>query len=202
MEDTMKDFEVRVDEAEIQVEALRDAAKKQFPKKRDQKDIKEEKTNPEKFDKRKGPDELRKMTYDERQRYYNWCRDQDAELVKGVFKFYERPGHELEFVYRAYKGEGAQTYCLRDGQVYEIPLGVARHLNKDGWYPEYEYVPGGKTIMVPGGRPTNMRIQKKVRRFGFQTLDFVDGQDLAEYGEATNGLVSVEYVGTQNLYQK
>ena len=104
----------------------------------------------------------------------------------------------MEFVYRAYKGDPVEKYSMIDGQTYEIPLGVARHLNKNGWYPEYEYVPGGKTILVPGGQPTNMRIGKKTHRFGFQKLDFLDDND-AEFSDVQSGIASVEFVGNQNL---
>ena len=153
---------------------------------------------PEKFIRAKSPDELRKMTLEQRERYFNWMRDRDREKVKGVFRFYERPGGDMEFVYRAYKGDPVEKYSMIDGQTYEIPLGVARHLNKNGWYPEYEYVPGGKTILVPGGQPTNMRIGKKTHRFGFQKLDFLDDND-AEFSDVQSGIASVEFVGNQNL---
>ncbi len=151
------------------------------------------------FTKRKSPEELRKMGYNERQRYYEWCRDRDKEKVRGVFRFFERPGGDLSFPYKAYKGEGFETYHLIDGQTYEIPRGVARHLNNDGWYPEYEYTPGGKMINVPGGQPTNMRIGKKVHRFAFQIIDDLDD---AEAGEVQSGLVFAEFVGNQNLVQR
>lgn len=167
------------------------------PSNKNKKKEKEETQN-ERFIRSKSPEELRKMSRDERMRYFDWCRDRDREKVKGVFRFYERPGGDMEFVYRGWRGDPVEKYSMIDGQTYEIPLGVARHLNKNGWYPEYEYIPGGKTILVPGGQPTNMRIGKKTRRFGFQKLDFLDEQE-AEFGDVQSGLVSVEYVGNQNL---
>lgn len=161
----------------------------------------EKKRAEEKFFKRLPPEELRKMSLEQRKHYYKWLADRDREKVTGVFRFYERQGGDLEFVFQEYLDSPMEKYHLIDGQTYEISLGAARHLNKNGWYPEYEYIPGGKNILVPGGQPTNMRIGKKVRRFSFQKLDFME-EDLAEYGQPMSGLVEVEYVGSENRTER
>ena len=96
-------------------------------------------------------------------------RDRDREKVKGMFKFYEVPGGTLSFVYRAYKGDPVEKYTMIDGKIYEIPLGVAKHLNKNGWYPVHKYA------KIEGG--TEMRLGEKVHRFGFQSLDFIDVEE-------------------------
>ena len=96
-------------------------------------------------------------------------RDRDREKVKGMFKFYEVPGGELSFVYKVYPGDKVEKYTMVDGQVYEVPLGVAKHLNKNGWYPVHAYT---KTE-----NGTAMKIGQKVHRFGFQSLDFVDVEE-------------------------
>lgn len=157
---------------------------------------KEEKPKQDKYTKRKAPEEIRAMGYTERMRYFDWCRDRDREKVKGIFRYFEMPGAYMEFVYRGHKGDPVEKYSMIDGQTYEIPVGVARHLNNDGWYPEYDFIAGGKTINVPGGKPTNMRISKKVHRFGFQKLDFMEDDDI---GDVPTGLVGVEFVDKQNL---
>lgn len=118
--------------------------------------------------------------------------DKDREPVKGIFKYYEVPGGCLEFNYRAYKEDPIEFFHLEDGKQYTIPLGIAKHLNKSGWYPEYEYYQGDKTMgraFSPEGHM--MRIAKKVRRYGFQSLEFVDIDDLSEVG---SGLVEVSHV--------
>lgn len=107
-------------------------------------------------------------------------RDKDREKVKGIFRFYEVPGGSMCFMFKAYKGDPIEKFTLVDGEVYEIPLGVARHLNKNGWYPEYTY----KTN--ESGMPY-MTVGRKVRRFGFQSLEFVDIDDLSEYGAPVGG---------------
>lgn len=112
-------------------------------------------------------------------------RDKDREPVKGIFRFYEVPGGSVNFVYKAYKGDDVERYDLVDGQVYTIPLGVAKHLNKNGWYPVHTYA------QDEYGKPL-MKIGQKVRRFGFQSLEFVDVDDLSEEGKPS--LVTVETV--------
>lgn len=108
-------------------------------------------------------------------------RDKDRELVKGIFKFYEVPGGSMSFNYREYKEDPIERFDMIDGEVYTIPLGVARHLNKNGWYPEYEFVAGDpsmKQVTFAGG---NMqKVTKKVRRFGFQSLEFIDLEDMPQ----------------------
>lgn len=114
-----------------------------------------------------------------------WNRDKDREIVKGMFKFYEVPGGVMSFVYRAYKQDKTERYDLVDGEIYSIPLGVARHLNKNGWYPIHAYA------MNEVGVPT-MKLGQKKRRFGFQSLEFVDIDDLSE--ERGNSIITVEHM--------
>lgn len=102
-------------------------------------------------------------------------RDKDREPVKGIFRFYEVPGGSVSFNYRAYIEDEVERYDLVDGQVYTLPLGVAKHLNKNGKYPVHKYMTDetGKAVM---------KIGQYVRRFGFQSLEFVDIDDLQEEG--------------------
>lgn len=110
-------------------------------------------------------------------------RDKDRENVRGVFKFYEVPGGKLEFVYRMYKHDPVEKFELFDGAVYTLPLGVAKHLNKSGWYPVHVHT------QDEAGKPS-MKIGTKVRRYGFQSLEFVDVDDLSEIGKP---IISVEF---------
>lgn len=99
-----------------------------------------------------------------------YMRDKDREMVKGIFRFYEVPGGSLSFSFRKYKEDDVERYDFIDGMVYSIPLGVAKHLNTNGWYPVHSY-----QVEESGGSvPT---IGKKVHRFGFQSLEFVDIED-------------------------
>jgi len=100
--------------------------------------------------------------------------EKDREKVKGIFRFYECPGGMLSFSFRAYKWDPVQTYRLTDGESYDLPLGVAKHLNKNGWYPKHHF------LLDEAGKP-HMKIGQKKRRFGFQSMEFIDPE---EFGEA------------------
>ena len=102
-----------------------------------------------------------------------YLRDKDREKVKGLFQFHECPGGTLSFVFRMHKGDPIENYTLVDGGRYEIPLGVARHLNKNGWYPIHRYE------MDEAGAP-KVQIGEKRHRYSFRSLDFMAPEDLQE----------------------
>ncbi len=103
-----------------------------------------------------------------------YLRSKHSQKVKGMFKFYEVPGGEVTFPFLEFKGDTVKHYTMKDGEIYEIPLGVALHLNKNCWYPVHAYQQDA------AGIPTS-RIGQKVRRMGFQSLEFT-GEDLGETG--------------------
>lgn len=112
-------------------------------------------------------------------------REKDRELVKGIFHYYELPGGVLDFVFKKYKEDPVEKFSLVDGQVYELPYGVAKHLNKNGYYPVHAYE------IDERGNPS-MRIGKKIKRFGFQSLEFTD---IDEFVTDSSRIVSVEKLG-------
>jgi len=114
-----------------------------------------------------------------------YMRDKDREPVKGIFRYHECPGGCMEFVYKAYREDDVEKYSLVDGQMYTIPLGVAKHLNKNCWFPVHAYA------MDDSGKPT-MKVGQRVRRCSFQSLEFVDVDDLTPVG---SNLVTVEATG-------
>jgi hypothetical protein len=111
-----------------------------------------------------------------------YMRDQDAETVRGVFHYYEVPGGLLEFVYKAYREDNVEKYSLEDGKIYTVPRGIARHLNKSGWYPVHAHA------VDTDGRPI-AKIGQKVRRYGFSSLEFFDSDDLVPEGKP---LITIE----------
>jgi hypothetical protein len=113
-----------------------------------------------------------------------YLRDKDREPVKGIFRFHEVPGGSMSFVFKAYKEDQVERFDLVDGQVYTIPLGVARHLNKNLFYPVHAY------SVDEYGKPL-MKIGQKVRRCSFQSLEFVDVDDLTPVG---NSILTAETV--------
>jgi hypothetical protein len=114
----------------------------------------------------------------------NHMRLKDREPVKGVFRYYEVPGGNLSFVLKIYKGDPVEKYSLNDGGFYTLPRGVAKHLNKNGWYPVHYH------RQEEGGLPSQ-HIGKKVRRMSFQSLEFMDIEDLAP-----NASPEIEMIGS------
>lgn len=113
-------------------------------------------------------------------------RNRDREMVRGKFIFHEVPGGSMSFVFKAYLEDPLERFDMVDGEVYRIPLGVARHLNKNLSYPIHAYAvdESGKSVM---------KIGQKVRRCSFQSLEFIDMEDLTPDGKST--IVTVESIG-------
>lgn len=97
-------------------------------------------------------------------------RDRDREPVKGVFKYHENPGGILKFSIKLYKEDKVETYELVDGGIYTLPRGIATHLNKNTYYPEYEH---DRIAKEASGIP-ELKVKRKIYRMGFYPLDFVD----------------------------
>jgi hypothetical protein len=110
-----------------------------------------------------------------------WMRDKDREMVRGIFRFHEVPGGTLSFSFKAYKEDPVENFTFTDGDVYTIPLGVARHLNNNCNYPIHAFAQDadGKNVVKVG---------HKVQRVSFQSLEFVDIDDIG----APSNLVTVE----------
>lgn len=108
-----------------------------------------------------------------------YLRDKDREKVKGVFHNHECPGAAVQFPLRLHKGDQIETWTFLDGEVREIPLGVAKHLNNTCWYPE------SKHAVDKDGIPKVM-LAKKIRRYSFESLEFVSIPDF----DTTNDLVT------------
>jgi|SRR5271165_838330 len=112
-------------------------------------------------------------------------RDKDREMVRGIFRYHEVPNGVMRFPFKKYKEDQVENFELYDGQTYTIPLGVAKHLNKNCWYPVHAYAKDDN------GLPA-MKIGEKVRRCSFQSLEFVDIDDLSPLGRPE--IVTVEFV--------
>ena len=119
-------------------------------------------------------------------------RDKDREMVKGIFRFYEVPGGSMSFNFRKYKEDPIERYDFVDGQVYTIPLGVAKHLTKNGCYPVHRY-------MKDDSGNVSMRVGQKVNRFGFESLEFMDIDDLPNQSDE---IVIVDEVKNDKVFRK
>lgn len=111
-------------------------------------------------------------------------REKDAQKVRGVFHWLENPGGVFSFVFRQYKGEPVMRYSLKDGETYELPLGVARHLNNN--VGRFEHV----HLLDKDGKPSQLA-KRRIRRVSFESLDFMDYEDI--------GSQRIEEVTIENL---
>lgn len=113
-----------------------------------------------------------------------YMRDKDREVVKGRFKYYDCPGGEMKFPFRKYKGDQIEIHTLCDGQIYTLPLGVIKHLNKDCFYIIHQHA------VSKDGAPIQV-IGKKVQRCEFIPMEFVDSEDLSPTG---SDIVTVQHL--------
>jgi hypothetical protein len=109
---------------------------------------------------------------------YKFMRDKDRELVKGIFRFHEVPGGVMEFAFKKWKQDPVEKFVMKDGMIYTVPLGVAKHLNQNCWYPVHGF------MTDENGQPSP-KVQQKVRRCSFQSLEFVDVEDFGTTPELT-----------------
>lgn len=106
---------------------------------------------------------------------FTYEMDKYKEIVTGVIKNNENPGAPIEFWF---KGEGVPEitkFSFQDNEMIKIPLGLAKHLNKNCW------VARDKFILDDKGR-ADSAIGKKERRFSFFPLGYVETEDLSEEG--------------------
>lgn len=92
-------------------------------------------------------------------------KKKDHKIVKGIFRFFEPRGGSISFCFKKYAGDEILSYTMVDGDVYDIPLMVAKHLNNNCWYPKHTHV------LDANGKPS-VEIGKKVQRCSFESLEF------------------------------
>jgi hypothetical protein len=127
-----------------------------------------------------------KMTKEELARQIAKWRDRDEEKVTGIFKNLENPAvggskGMVQFSYKMYPGQPNEVYELWDGERYSLPRGVARHLNNNCFYREYQHLKGefgqqGIRAAASDGKlqTQSMQISKKVNRYAFHSLEYMD----------------------------
>ena len=97
-------------------------------------------------------------------------RQEDARIVKGVFQDNEIKGGSITFPFKKWKGDKIEIYRLIDGQEYELPLGVVKHLNSNCFYQEDAYANG---LVTPDGKPLKNPNPKKKHRFSFKVAEYM-----------------------------
>ncbi len=94
-------------------------------------------------------------------------REKDNKTVKGIFRCYEPRGGSIDFSFKKYKGDNVFRKMMIDGNTYEIPLMIAKHLNQNCWYPKHTHV------LDANGEPS-VEVGRKVQRCSFESLEFQD----------------------------
>lgn len=94
------------------------------------------------------------------------ARKEDEKIVNGVFKNLEVPGAELTFSYRDYKEHPIRTFTLEDGKSYDIPFGVAKHINRQCKYKRSKY------LVDKEGKPI-LGADKPIQRYEFTPKDYL-----------------------------
>ena len=92
-------------------------------------------------------------------------RKEESKLVKGIFQDNEVRGGSVKFCFRKFKGDPLKEYHLFDGQEYELPLAVVRHLNSGCAYHNHHF------ILDAHGQPT--KSVKKTHRFSFKSAELL-----------------------------
>lgn len=124
---------------------------------------------------------------------------EEIKVVKGRFRSFQNPGETIRIQVRKYPGVPMFDKAMTDGEAYDVPLYVARHLNgidataeaingKLGTcsYPVHGFkwdpnqpMPASAMGAGPdgqGGIPVPiLGVAKRVRRFGFESLEFDSG---------------------------
>jgi len=94
------------------------------------------------------------------------ARKEDEKLVTGIFENVEAPGAEVTFSYRAYKEHPIRTFTLEDGKSYEIPIGVARHINRQCRYQR------AANLIDKEGKPM-VGCGEPIKRYKFTPTDYM-----------------------------
>lgn len=91
---------------------------------------------------------------------------EESRMVKGIFRCRQPAGGNVKFCFRKFKWDKTKWYTMFDGETYEVPLAVARHLNNNCNYPVHSHILGadGNPLLDVGG--------KKESRMNFESTEF------------------------------
>lgn len=109
-------------------------------------------------------DYCRTLSPEQRKAYIRCLRDKESEKVKGIYRCMVPLGGSTKFSVRLHEGE-VQTFTMKDGEEYEIPLSVAKHLRENCWFPEHGY------ILDAQGKPS-VGVGKKHNTHNFEPSAF------------------------------
>lgn len=94
-------------------------------------------------------------------------RKKDARIVKGRFIDNELKGGTVSFFFRKWKGDQVTKYDLTDGEEYELPVAVIKHLVEGCYQTEDSYLVDAHT-----NQP--LTVPKKRARFAFVSSEILE----------------------------
>ena len=92
---------------------------------------------------------------------------EESKLVSGIFKNLECKGASVQFLWKKFPQDNIQCFTLEDGQKYEIPLGLAKHINNDCFMPKHSY------LIDPATNKPVVGIGSKDHRYQFLSTQFM-----------------------------
>ena len=91
-------------------------------------------------------------------------RQDDSRKVKGIFRCFNPPNGSVEFYFRKYKQDGVSKYNLKDGEEYELPVSVVKHLNENCFEDDHGYLLDANGDKIKG-------LGKRNHRFAFTPVN-------------------------------
>lgn len=110
-------------------------------------------------------------------------REEDSQLVKGIFRCFNPPGGNLTFYFKKYKGDPIQKYEMFDGQEYEVPLAVAKHLNENCFEDDHAYLLDANGNPIVGMGKRNHRFAFSPSKFGDKLAPKIEGKKQLAFNE-------------------
>lgn len=105
---------------------------------------------------------VKKVTKDEMEKR----RKESNRMVKGVFRCHEPRGGNVTLCWREFKGDPVRRFSMFDGVEYEVPAGLAKHLNTNCNYNVHSH------ILAADGTPAVDKKQRSISRMNFESLEF------------------------------
>jgi hypothetical protein len=93
-------------------------------------------------------------------------RKEANRMVKGIFRCHEPRGGSVQLVWREFKGDPIRRWTLVDGHEYELPIGLARHLNNNCNYAVHQHILGSD------GKAAVDKVGKKISRMNFESIEY------------------------------
>ncbi|MGD2065710.1 MAG: hypothetical protein PVI43_00890 [Candidatus Bathyarchaeota archaeon] len=112
------------------------------------------------------PQDEKTLQYQQDIRGIEEMRQEDARKVKGIFRCLQPAGGNVEFYFRKWKGDPIEKYTLHDGQEYELPISVVKHLNEQCYEEDKAYLLDANGEKIRGAGKKRYRFSFTVSNYG------------------------------------